>query len=816
MSVRPTAWFRAFRGRVGGRAPAAGKASGPEIAMNVRWLAVAVGGMGALALALRWHAPYSQVLYPDAAYYMRRAAALLTGEGAIAPPWAAVPGGGPVYPLLSGLLAPFSGGVESAGTVVSRLAGVALAMGVTWAGIRLGGWLAGLLAGALVVFAPPLVHLSEVRLSDALFLVLWPAALLWGGRLLSRPRAAWEGPALGALLGIVVLTRAVGLTAVPAVVGVLLLAGLMGPREARRSRWLGAGGVVLGALLVVAPYQGYAWNHGWRTSLDYPLPQVLAFDAAPDGPVDPAPPPEAAAASRAGPGTDLGRVALSIKRQMVQLGGLLPVSILALAIAGMAGRTLRRRRDGPAPGGIGADLMLLGGAATYLLALALYESSLTRYLVALYPVVFLYAGLGLAAVATGMGRLLGWRRGSGPATVLALILFVVLTGSGVAVLRTDAAGWRWKDFPPFDRTTARMAETAAALEEPVYVYADTGGLAYYLDGYWLGPAYPGAAPAEPADAAPTAGAGGTRVVLLNTKHRDRWPEAWRAAFAAGTDLGEFRLTAQRYWPAHHRVLTVYVQGDAAPPPRTAPPLAPDANLAVARRAYLAAPDSRAALNGLGAIELLMGQYAPERIPVALAYYRRAEALPAPASAPTAAPGAPARGRVWWAFPPGEIYLAQGEVASHWNRAAGALAAGRPEAAWPHVRAVAGALGPDPRLAYLKGMVLLAMGETGRALPALRRAGLALTDDPAVQVSWANALATAGRFGKAATVYRRVLARDPDNFGLWLNLYQVLAQARRWDAADAARQRMSALSPTSEERDAFHRLVRQVERARDLG
>lgn len=800
MSALTTARFRA-RSAPGRRA---------EPAARLLWTALAVGGVGALALALRWHAPYAQVLYPDAAYYMRRAAAFLTGAGSIAPPWAAVPGGGPVYPFLTSLVAPLSGGVEVAGTVVSRLAGVALAMAVTWAGIRLGGMVAGLLAGALVAAAPPLVHLSEVRLSDALFLVLWVAALLWGGRLVSGHRRRWEGLALGGLLGVVVLTRAVGVTAVPVVAAVLLWAGLARGREARGPLWRGAAWVVLGALLVVVPFQGYAWVHGWRTSLDYPLPEVLQFDDGPDGTVAVPAPAAASEAPPAGGLLDTVRdVALSLMRQLQRFAELLPVPILALAAVGVVARAVRGWRNGFGPGGLGVDLLLIGGAGCYLLALALYGSSLTRYLLVLFPVVFLYAGLGLAALADGAGGLLGWERGSAPAAVLATVLLVVATGSGVAALRADAGKWQWAEFPPFDRAAARMTVRAAALAEPVYVYADTGGFAYYLNGYWLGPELPPAGPPPALE--------GTRIVLLNSVHRHRWPEAWRAAFAAGADFGDFRLRAQRYWSGHRRMLAVYVRGDAAAPPRPAPTLAPDANLALARRAFLAQPKSHAALNGLGAIELLMGQYAPERIPVALAYYRRAEALPAPAVTPAMTTGGPPnRERVWWALPPGEIYLAQDEVAAHWNRAAGALAAGRPEAAWPHVRAVSGVMGPDPRLAYLKGMVLLAMGKTKAALPAIRTAAASLPGDPAVQVSWANALATANRFDQAAKVYRRILALDPDNFGTWLNLYQVLAQARRWDAADAARERMTALSPTSDERAEFNRLVRQVEQVRDLG
>jgi len=776
----------------------------PGAALGLGWLALAVAAVGAIALALRWHPPYAQVLYPDAAYYMRRALAFLTGAGSIAPPWTAVPAGGPVYPFLASILAPLTGDVETAGTLVSRLAGVALPMAVTWAGIRLGGVAAGLFAGLLAAVAPPLAHLSEVRLSDALFITLWLTALLWSGRLLRGRDARWEAPALGALLGVTVLTRAVGVTALPLIVAVLLIAGWV-QVERRRALWRGAAWVLAGALAVVVPFQGYAWVHGWRTGMDYPLPQVLSVD------------PDDAGGAAAGPGASggdalsadagavtVGQVAHSLARQGRLLARLLPVPVLALALLGLFARRARFR-----PGRMGVDAVIVGAGACYLLTLALFESSLTRYLVVLYPVAFLYAGIGLAALADGMAGLLRWERGSGPAAVLAGVLFLALIAGSGAALRTDAAHWAWDRFPPFDRATAQATRAAVTLPEPVYVYADDGNLAYYLNGYWAGTPFP------PDGPAPAPAAAGSRVVVLSTDHMDRWPATWHTAFASGFGVDGFLPLAQRYWPTHHRLVTVYGQGATVRPAPAGPVihLAPDTNLALARRTFADRPESRAALRGLGAIELLIGQYAPERIAVARAAYRRAEALPPSAPPPAAKPRA---GRVWWARPPGEIYLAQHDVATHWNRAAAALATGDPQAAWSHAQALSGALGKDPRLAYLKGMVLMAMGRPGPAMPAMAVAGRALTDDPAVQVAWANALATVGRYPAAARVYRQVLESDPDNFGVWLNLYQVLVQDRQWDQADRIHHRMLALSPTSAEREQLDQLVRQVAQVRDLG
>lgn len=734
--------------------------------------------VGACALGLRWHAPRPEVFYPDAAVYMRQAEGYLDGQGSIAPPWWGMPAGGPVYPALTALVTPLAGDTERAGVWVSRTAGVALALGTAGLALVLGGPVAALAAGLLVAVEPRLVHLSETDLTEPLFFALLLGALAWARRLHrsdNRDTLRRNGPArlagwgselgLGALLGTVALTRAVGLVFLPAVAVALIAAGRLDGRVPWRPLATRAARVLAGGLLVLGLYQGYAWSDGWVTAFDTHVPAALVHKATPEAPGAEAP---GASGARppAGVGEDVAAaehgtrvVGGALARQAEVLGRMLPAPLWALALLGLVVRLARfRRRE------IGADLIVLGAAGAYLLGLALFGTALGRYLLVLFPLVFLYAGLGLRLLGDatlGVARFLapGSRR-LAPGAALALVAV-----AGGAVTEQVHASFVMPERGVAEvRDLAEEVTDRVPLAPPVAVYADHAFLPYYLNGYWRG---------RPVAAERARRLGtGSRVVVLDSRHADRWPAGWRGPALERTDHGGFYLCAQRYFPAVGQLLTVYV--DAPPAPAEARgdgmALLREGRLEQAARALKRDLPDPAARRGMGVIEMVAGQFFPQRLKRAWDALRPtgsrgADSATAPVGTRRAAPRWP------WSFPPGEVVVAADDAAAAWNRMAVALALGRPAEAARDLATVGRAYGDDPRALYLDGLTMLELGRVGKAVLLLKSARAALPDDPGVAVAWANAMATSGRYARAAPVYREILDREPENVPVWLNLIQ---------------------------------------------
>jgi len=766
-----------------------------------------------LALALRWHPPRDEVLYPDAAVYMRQAEGYLHGRPSIAPPWLGLPAGGPLYPALTALAAPLAGDVERAGVWVSRAAGVGLAVAAAALAWALGGPLAGLAAGALAAVEPRLVHFAETDLTESLFMALLVAALALARRLGAAGVKPWGEAGLGALLGAVALTRAVGLAFLPAVAVLAAAAARLGPAPlAWRSALARGARIAAGGLVVVGLYQGLAWSNGWTTAFDTHAPAFLKARQAQSAPADaPAAPAletdfgttGARAVETAGRG--LRTAARALAAQVRVFGGMLPGPVWLLALVGLGARLARRRAGAP-----GADLVLLGAVAAYLAALALFGTSLGRYLVAVFPVAFVYAGCGLGAVAAGLVALFGrWvpRPAPRPGTQLpwlapgvAVALAAALGVAAVERVRTVFTVPE-RQFAPA-RALAREVAEGFDLKAPLAVYADHAFLPYYLGGYWRGPA--------PAPERVPALGDGSRAVVLDTAHTGGWPADWVAPALERRAPDGFALAVQRYYPASGQLVSVYVDAPPkapapAPDPAALPELLAAGRFSEAARALAAAPDARAARRARGVMEMVAGQFFPERLAVAR---RLLAPRPGDAPAPTP-PGGPARWR--WSRAPGEVRVGLDDASTAWNRAALAVAVGDDAAAAREIPALARAFGPDPRVQYLAGLALTGLGRPLDALHPLAAARQALPDDLGVAVAWANAMAMSGGFGQAVPVYREVLAKDPGNAGVWFNLIRTQLLAGDPAGADASLAAATRLPLTPPQREHLEALAR--ERAR---
>ena len=730
-----------------------------------------------IAFTVRWQPQAEEVLYPDAAQYMRQAVGHLQGEASISPPWIRVTGGGPVYPALTALFAFSPAGVETAGLWISRLSGVAIVLLTAWLALRLFGLWAGGLAGLLAAVEPRLVHFSQVNLTESLFVALWLAVAIWALRLLAGRGRRWETVGLGALLATVGLTRAVGVAIIPAVTGLLLVLGPLVLKEPPRV-WLKRAALVGGtALLVLGLYQGIAWTSGWHTALDSHAPQSLV--ALNNGGASA---PSAIERESAGVIRAAGIVGNTLYRQALMFPRLLPGTVWALFAIGLIYRLSRWRKKPNV-----ADPFLLGMVGLYLLALAVVGTAWPRYLLATTPFIFLYAGIGLAVLAGWGGRLTAGRIPSAPAAVAA---GAVLIGA-VAVIGTHGI------FTVPDRTYMPVRELAervvrtTPLAEPVMVFADHAYLPYYLNGYWRGRALP------PERVANTPG--GSRVVALDVSHMDTWSPAWRQGVVNGMDVGPFRLIAQQFTPDYRGLLSVYA--DASPRPTvsgTGAALLAAGRLKAARKAFAVTGNTA---RGPGTVETVLGQYFPERLLYAHNYLQQAGALNPDAKVVST--------RVWWARPPGEIYLTLDDVAVRWNRAAVALATGDAKSAWRDVQALSRTFLEDPRYAYLRGLTLMRLGHVQEAEATLRVARAGLPGDPGVTMAWANVQATLGKYDEAETLYMDILAADPDNAGGWLNLIQTRLMTGDLAAARRAVERASRLKMDPKNARRFDLLTLQV-------
>ncbi len=752
--------------------------------------------LGILALTLRWHPAPPEVLYPDAATYMRQAAGYLEGQPSIAPPWNRLPAGGPIYPALTAVTATITGDVESGGRWVSRLSGLFAVLAVAWFTWLLAGPLAALAAGLLMAVEPRLIHFSEVGLTESLYLALWTGAMVLVWRSLQPQRRGWHEVAAGVLLGALLLTRAIGVVWLPLVLMVVATHGMAFSREGARLCGLRLGRIVVGATLLVLPYHAIAWQQGWTTAFDTHSSEVVkhhnqhSFVATTNHP-SPAVPVQVVTATPSDLLKEAKALRATLYRQARELGQLFPPLIWLLAAVGVLARMIR-----PGPTSRILEVLLLGGGLGYLVALALFNTSLARYLLSLSPVIFIYAGFGILGLAQGLCRLLG----NTPLYPNARRLAIGTLG-GVALV----GSWQLhavyevplKTYPDV-ATLAQQARDTARLNDPVMVYANHAFMPYYLNGYWVRlPARPEVLAKATTPRLPAA----SKVVVLDAAYPERW-QGWQEAVFNRTPVNGFYPVAQHYFPGHQRLLTVFADRPATADVARDDPLVllAQGRLMAAQRAVSGSSPSATGHRIAALVEMIQGQYFPQRLAPALVHYQAAADSPDEAT-----PDIPTTPRVYWSLPPGELYLGTGPTATRWNRAALLLTQRRADEAWQMLSPLTEHFSQDPRFHYLQGATLAAQGRFPAAIKALNTAVQGLPDDPAVAVAHANALAMGGRLPEAVTAYQDLLRKQPRNIGLWLNLAQAqwmlgdsdasrraILRAKKLPKSDANKRRIKAL------------------------
>lgn len=393
-----------------GQEPATAAGAPPGGALRERWI-VALLVAAVVAVALLAMSPAPVGVYFDDGVYVMLGKALATGQGLRdlnlpgSPLATHFP---PGYPALLALLWRLDPAFP-ANVALFRLANVTLLgaatvlawrLATTRLGLGRGAAALGVLAGAGMY---PAMFLAGAVMSEMLFLVLLLAALLNLERLLETPSPA-RSVAVGALIGLVGLTRTIGIVVLPAALVLL----------AWRRRPAAALAVLLASCALLVPWQLWVSAHGAAVAPEFQgnygpyLPWMLAGAAA------------------HGPAFFLriaARNAAAIASVLQPAGGAgLPgaavyATAAAAAIAAGAGawRVFRR-----AP----ATVLSL---AAYVLVMLVWPFPADRFVWAVWPLLVLLAVVGVAAV-------LRWRPAGAPGHVAR----AVGVAAGVAVVAGHA------------------------------------------------------------------------------------------------------------------------------------------------------------------------------------------------------------------------------------------------------------------------------------------------------------------------------------------------------------------------------------------
>ncbi|MBV6520740.1 MAG: hypothetical protein MNPFHGCM_00858 [Gemmatimonadaceae bacterium] len=237
--------------------PKAGVVARPSAGSSSRIfpLALAALTMGAVVASI---GPWPVGVFQDDGIYTVLAKSLANGEGYRFLQMPGAPNAThypPLYPLFLALMwklaPPFPQNVvvfKFANAVLLAIAAVGtFRFARTWGGLGERG--AALMTAAFVSCAP-LVLLSVMVLSEPLFLVALIPTVIAAERA-ARSGRVREAAIAGAAAGILSLIRSLGLLVAPATVLVLLY----------RRRWAAAGAVVLGAAILVSPWQLWVIQH---------------------------------------------------------------------------------------------------------------------------------------------------------------------------------------------------------------------------------------------------------------------------------------------------------------------------------------------------------------------------------------------------------------------------------------------------------------------------------------------------------------------------------------------------------------------------
>ncbi len=397
-----------------------------------RWMTVALVAL-VVVIALLALSPAPVGVYFDDGAYAILGKALATGQGLRnlnlpgAPPAARFP---PGYPLLLAALwrldPAFPANVALFKFANVALLGIAAALAFRFALSRLPvGRRPAFLAVLVGAGTCPALFLAGSVMSETLFLALLLVTLWSAEALLDAPAPAqWvaRSVVVGALIGVLALTRSIGVVILPAVV--LLLAW--------RRRWVPAAVVVLAALCFLAPWQAWVSAHSaalppefrgnYGPYLAWLLPAVTAHGPA-----------------------FLLHVAVRNLATMVRV-------LQPAAVALPGGEALRA-----ATAVVAAATLALGGwrsfrrapatvlaMALYLLVVLFWPFSPERFVWGVWPLLVLLWAVGAVAI-IGWRPAVAWRK-AGRAALLAGSLLVV-AGQGVLVARVAAGAEWWTDLP---------------------------------------------------------------------------------------------------------------------------------------------------------------------------------------------------------------------------------------------------------------------------------------------------------------------------------------------------------------------------------
>lgn len=222
-----------------------GMAALPTFAPVVVALLVAAGVRLAAALLL------SGAIDSEGAEYARIAQNLLAGAGYTG---MATPGQQlffpPLFPYLIAGLSLVVGDAETAGRIVSLVAGSLLVLPVYAISLRLYGQKAAVIAGWLTALHPVLIYYSTTVYCEPLFLSLIATAIYLSTRAADNPTAG-NASLSGMAYGLAYLVRPEALTFAVIAVGVIVLARRL---DGRNVPWRRLSLLPLVALIVTAPY----------------------------------------------------------------------------------------------------------------------------------------------------------------------------------------------------------------------------------------------------------------------------------------------------------------------------------------------------------------------------------------------------------------------------------------------------------------------------------------------------------------------------------------------------------------------------------
>jgi len=221
---------------------------------------IAVGAIACLGLALRiaWMVTQAPVINTDGGEYATMAENLLHQRGLVGTYEGPEILYAPLYPILIATTMVAIPNSETAAHVVSLVSGTALIALVFFLARRVYGRRTAYLSALLVAIHPLLIALSSSVYNEALYVTLWMAMAYFALRALEVERRR-DALVLGAVLGLLYLTRVEAAAYVPLVAAALLLSGVI--RRRTRQAVVHAGIVCAVFLALAAPYISFLYRH---------------------------------------------------------------------------------------------------------------------------------------------------------------------------------------------------------------------------------------------------------------------------------------------------------------------------------------------------------------------------------------------------------------------------------------------------------------------------------------------------------------------------------------------------------------------------